>query len=157
MDVEAVGGDEAVVEDVFDVGLSGETVHGGCVVFGAEGLGCCDAEVRIALREAGSGGDGASLGVCRDDGVAIDDQIVVRDDVAWEGFVRGGALRAQVRCESEGENGSGLFEPSDRSGIVLQLGRISTRQGWDENGHDSTSVYLHWCLHRRVCENRVEN
>ena len=75
------------MEDVLDVGLGGEAAHGGCVVCGAEGLSGGDAEVWIALGEAGSGGEVRAFGIAGDDGVAIDDDIMVGDDGARECLV----------------------------------------------------------------------
>jgi hypothetical protein len=77
---EAAGGDDAVVEDVFDVGLGGEAVEGGGVVCGGVDHG--EAEVIVALKEMGSGDAGADFGVAGDGGVAIDDEVAMRDDGA---------------------------------------------------------------------------
>lgn len=76
LNAEAVGGDDAVVEDVIDVGLRGETAEGGGVVF-ARGLDSGDAEVFVALGEMGSGGGDVGLGIAGDGGVAVDDEVAV--------------------------------------------------------------------------------
>ncbi len=129
-------GDEAVVEDVCDVGLGGEAAHGGGVVFGAEGLGGGDAEVWVALGQAGSGGEGAGFGVGGDGGVAVDDEIVVGKDGAGLGRRRG-ALGVKGRGESEEQDRGRVSEEPGEDGMVLKPGRISTGgRGWSENGHD---------------------
>ena len=97
-----MGGDEAVVEDVLYVGLGGEAAHGGCVVFGVKGLSGGDAEVWTALGQAGSGGDGTAFGVGGDDGVSIDDEIVVRDDGTRQSVLGGGTLRVKGGGEGKG-------------------------------------------------------
>ncbi len=79
LDAKAMGGDDAVVEDVVDVGLGGETAEGGGVVFGGGGLDGGDAEVLVALGEAGSGGD-VGFGVGGDGGVVIKDEVAMRGD-----------------------------------------------------------------------------
>ena len=94
-DAEMMGGDDAVVEDIHDVGLGCEAMHGDCVVFAAEGLDGGDAEVGIALGQVGFGGEGAGFGVGGDDGVAVDDEIVVGDDWARESVVGWAALRVK--------------------------------------------------------------
>ena len=100
--MEVVGGDEAIMEDVLDIGLGGQAVHRGSVVFGAEGLRGGDAEVRVALSEACSCGDGARFGVGGDGGVAVDDEIVVWDDSTREGVIGWGILRVKRCGEDEG-------------------------------------------------------
>lgn len=87
---EAVGGDDAVVEDVIDVGLSGEKAHGFCVglaaILGAnlgvelDGLDGGDAEALAALEEACSGDLDAGFGVSGDGGVVVDDDVAVGND-----------------------------------------------------------------------------
>jgi hypothetical protein len=74
---EAVGGDDAVVEDVVYVGLGGETVEGGCVVFGGGRLDGGDAEVLAAAEEASAGGGEMGFGVGGDGSVAIEDEVAV--------------------------------------------------------------------------------
>ena len=58
--MEALGGDDAIVDDVFDVGLGGELAQGGGVV-GGVGLDGDDAEVLVAMGDAGADGTGVDL------------------------------------------------------------------------------------------------
>ena len=79
---QAVGGDDAIVEDVVDVGLSGEAAQGGGVVFGDGGLDGRDAEVLVAPGEMGAGGGDAGFCIAGDGRVAIEDEVAVRGDAA---------------------------------------------------------------------------
>jgi hypothetical protein len=74
-------GDDAVVEDVFNVGLGGEAVQGSRVVLGW-GLDSRDAEVLVAAGEVGAGGGDVGFSVAGDGGVAIEDEVAVRSDAA---------------------------------------------------------------------------
>ena len=82
MKAKAVCGDDAVVEDVVDVGLGGEALEGGSVVFRRGRLDGGDAKVLVPCGEAGSGGGYAGSGVGRDGGVAIEEEVAVRSDAA---------------------------------------------------------------------------
>jgi hypothetical protein len=53
-EAEAVGRDDAVVEDVVNVGLSGEAAEGGGVAFRGSGFDGCDAEMFVAAGKMGS-------------------------------------------------------------------------------------------------------
>ena len=75
-----MGGDDAVVEDVVDVGLGGEAAEGGGVVFGRGGLDGGDAKVLAAVDEASAGCGEMSFGVGGDGGVAIEDEVAVGRD-----------------------------------------------------------------------------
>jgi hypothetical protein len=111
---EAVSGDDAIVEDVFDVGLGGEKTEGGGVVL-TDGLGCglgCrlswgldggDAEVLVAPGETGSGGGDTGFGVAGDGGVTIEDEVAVGSDA------RCVDLRGGQRSKEEGQD-EGLLE-----------------------------------------------
>jgi hypothetical protein len=82
---ETVCGDDAIVEDVLDVGLGCEAAQGGGVVLGGGleggvGFDGGDAEVFVALDEMGAGGGDAGFGVAGDGGVAIEDEVAVRCD-----------------------------------------------------------------------------
>ena len=77
-----MGGDDAVVEDVVDVGLGGEAAQGAGVVFRGCGLDGGDAEVFVALREMRTGGGDAGCCIAGDGGVAIEDEVAVRGDAA---------------------------------------------------------------------------
>jgi hypothetical protein len=74
-----VGEDDPVVENDIDVGLSGEAAEGGGVVL-TGGLDGGDAEMFVAMGEAGSGGCDAGFGVAGDRGVAIKDEVAVWGD-----------------------------------------------------------------------------
>jgi hypothetical protein len=81
---ETVSGDEPVVQDVFDVGLEGELAERLRVLLGG-GAGCLDdgdAEVLVALEKTSADCLGATERVAGDGGVAIDDQVSVRNDAA---------------------------------------------------------------------------
>jgi hypothetical protein len=80
VETKAVGRDDAVVEDVVDVGLSGEAAKGGGVVFRGGRLDGCDADVFVAAGETGSGGCDAGFGIAGDGGVAIENEVAVRGD-----------------------------------------------------------------------------
>lgn len=88
---DVAGGDDAVVEYVFDAGEGGEVMANygillddGCSASWGQGReGAVDdseAETIITLQDLGADGAGASLGVPGNRGVAIDDEIAVRDD-----------------------------------------------------------------------------
>ena len=85
LEEDAVAGDEAVVEDVLDVGLGGETLDGGGIVCAGVGLEGGDAEALIAMNEMGAEGAGAELGVAGNSGVAVDDEVSVgKDGLGWD-------------------------------------------------------------------------
>jgi hypothetical protein len=75
-----VGGDDAIVEDVVDVGLGGEAAEGGVVVFRRGRLDGSDADVFVATAETGSGGCDAGFGIAGDGGIAIENEVSVRSD-----------------------------------------------------------------------------
>ena len=75
-----MGGDDAVVEDVGDVGLGGEAAEGGGVVLLGRGLDGGDAEVFVALGEMGAGGGDAGFGVAGNGGVAVEDEVAMGSD-----------------------------------------------------------------------------
>ena len=85
-----VGEDDAIVEDVVDVGFGGEAAHGGSVVFRGGGLGGCDADVLVALGEARAGGGDAGFSVSGDGGVSINDQVAVGCDAGHVDLGAGG-------------------------------------------------------------------
>jgi hypothetical protein len=76
---EAVGGDDAVVEDVVDVGLGGEAADAGSVVLGC-GLNGGDSEVLVSNGETGACRGDSHFGVARNGGIAIEDEVAVRGD-----------------------------------------------------------------------------
>jgi hypothetical protein len=79
---QTVGGDDAVVEDVVDVGLGGEAAQGAGVVFLDCGLDGGDAEVLVAPGKMCAGGGDTGFSVTGDGRVAIEDEVAVRSDAA---------------------------------------------------------------------------
>jgi hypothetical protein len=77
-----MGGDDAIVEDVIDVGLGGEAAQGAGVVFRKGGLDGGDAEVLVAPCEMSAGGGYAGFSVARNGRVAIEDEVAVGSDAA---------------------------------------------------------------------------
>jgi len=94
-----VGGDDAIVEDVVDVGLGAEAAQGAGVVFRDGGLDGGDAEVFVAPGEMGAGGGDAGLCVAGDGRVAIEDEIAVRSDAA--GVDLGAGETGKKKCQDE--------------------------------------------------------
>ncbi len=129
LQAEALGGDDAVVEDVGDVGLRGEEAEGGCVVLRGGGLHGSDAEMLVALVEAGSDGCGAESGVCRDGGVAIENKVAMRHD--------GGRvdLGGGKRGEAEGDDEEAMQLKPEK----VPAGGLVERE-IDANGHGDTSL-----------------
>jgi hypothetical protein len=112
-----VGGEQAIVEDVGYVGLSGQTIQGGGVVRGCRVCRCLDsgdAEVFAALNEAGACGSGMGFCIPGNRGVAIDDEITVRD---YSGGVQLGVERAEGSerqgCDGEEKADVGERESAD--------------------------------------------
>jgi hypothetical protein len=77
-----MGGDDAVVEDIVDVGLRGEAAQGAGVVLRDSRLDGGDAEVVVAPGEMGAGGGDAGFGVTGNGCVAIEDEVAVGSDAA---------------------------------------------------------------------------
>jgi hypothetical protein len=75
---EAMGGDDAVMEHVVDVGLGGKAAEGAGVVFRDSGLDGGDAEVLVAPDDMGSDRGDVGLGVAGDGGVTVKDEVAVR-------------------------------------------------------------------------------
>lgn len=86
-----VGGDDAVVQDVVDVGLSSEAAESSGIVVVSCGLDCCDAEMLVAPGEAGTGGGDAGLCVSGDGGVAIEDEVTMGGDAGGVDLGTGGS------------------------------------------------------------------
>ena len=75
-----MGGYDAVVEDVGDVGLGGEAAESGGVVLLGRGLDGGDAEVLVSPCETGAGGGDAGLGVAGNGGIAVEDEVAMGSD-----------------------------------------------------------------------------
>jgi hypothetical protein len=82
LEAQAVRGDDAIVEDVVDVGLRGEAAQGAGVVFPDCGLDGGDAEVLVAPSEMRAGGGDAGFCVAGDGCVAIKDEVAVGSEAA---------------------------------------------------------------------------
>ena len=80
-----MAGDEAVVEDVLDVGLGGEAFEGGGIVCAWFGLDGGDAEALVAAEEMGAEGAGAEFRIAGNGCVAIDDEVAIGDKWLGEG------------------------------------------------------------------------
>lgn len=94
---------DTVVEDILDVGLVGELLDDGVIVFGgvlgrsyggrgsgdsARVLDGGDSKTIVALEETGTESHGARLGVTWNRTIAVDDDVAVRDDAVREGLRR---------------------------------------------------------------------
>ena len=77
-----MGGDDAIVEDVVDVGLGGEAAQGAGVIFRDGGLDGGYAEVFVAPGDMCSGRGDARFCVAGDGRVAIEHEVAVRGDAA---------------------------------------------------------------------------
>jgi hypothetical protein len=95
LEAEAMRGDDAIVEDVIDVGLGGEAAQGAGVVFPDGGLDGGDAEVFVALGEMRSGGGDPRFCVAGDGRVAIEDEVAVRGDAAGVNLGTGEAAKKE--------------------------------------------------------------
>jgi hypothetical protein len=82
LQAQAMGGDDAIVQDIVYVGLGSEAAQGAGVVFLDCGLDSGDAEVLVAAGEMRSGGGDAGFRIAGDGGVAIEDEVTVRGDAA---------------------------------------------------------------------------
>jgi hypothetical protein len=73
-----VRGDDAVVQNVVDVGLGGEAAHSGSVI--VVRLDRSDAEVLVAPGKVSAGRRDAGFRVAGDGSVAIEDKVTVGSD-----------------------------------------------------------------------------
>ena len=103
LDAKAMGGDDAVVEDIVDVGLGGQAAKGGGVVFGGGGLDGGDAEVLAALGEPGAGEGDAAFGIGGDGGVVVEDEVAVWRDAAGVDWGSGMRPRREQKDKTAGE------------------------------------------------------
>jgi hypothetical protein len=100
---EAMSRDDAIVEDVLDIGFSGEAAEGGCVVFLGLGFNGSDAEVLVAVGETGSNGSDAGLCISGDSGVAIEDEVAMGSDAGGIDLssLSSGEMRGEERKDTE--------------------------------------------------------
>ena len=78
--MEPLGGEDAVVNDVGDVGLRAKAAYGGGVVLRWSRLDGDNAEAVVAPDERRSKRAGAGLHVSGDGGITVDDQVAMRND-----------------------------------------------------------------------------
>ena len=126
LDLEAVRGEDAVVQDVGDAGLGGQEAEGGGVVLRGLGLDGGDAEVGIALEETGSCRGDTSFGVVWDGSIAIDDEIAMRGEAG------GVDLGAGERRDGDGQDDACEGLAGEKSG--------PGESDAAENGHGCTSL-----------------
>ena len=118
LEAQAVGGDDAIVEDEVDVRLGREAAQSAGVVFLDCGLDSGSAEVVVAPGEVCAGGGDAGFGVARDGRVPIEDEVAVRRDAAGvdlgtgetskkEGQDEGSPEEAVADCTCSGDAASG--------------------------------------------------
>lgn len=110
LETKALGSDDAIVEDVVDVGLGGEMAECGGVIFLCCGLDGSDAEVLVAPGEMSAGGGDASLGVAGDGGIAIEDEVTVGSDAGGVDLSTG-----EAREEEYKDNGPAADEAADQT------------------------------------------
>ena len=94
-----MGGDDAVVEDVVDVGLSGEAAEGGGIVFRRGRLDGRDTDVFVATGEMGSGRCDTGLGISGDGGVAIVNKVAVGSDAGGVDLGGGEGREQERQCD----------------------------------------------------------
>jgi hypothetical protein len=119
----AVSVDDAVVEDVGDVGLGGEAAEGGRVVLLGGGLDSGDAEVLVAPGETGAGRGDASFCVAGDGGVAIEDEVVVRGNA-------GGIDLGACETDEDKPQDDGLVKGEASEETCGSDGRVRSTEGW---------------------------
>ena len=139
---ETVGGDDAVVKDVFDVGLGGDAAQGGGVVILKGGLGFDggDAEVFVAVNKVGARGRDAGFGVSGDGGVAIEDEVAMRCDARGVDLSTGRAGEEDREDEGSVEQESGNFS-GNRDRTSSRDAKSRRRKIEDAgNGHGGTSL-----------------
>ena len=112
---QVVGGDDAVVEDVIDVGLGGEAAQGAGVVFRDGGLDGGDAEVFVAAGEVRARGGDAGFCIAGDGGVAIEDEVAVGSDAAGIDLGSDNLGASQAREEKGDDQGSVEDATADRT------------------------------------------
>jgi hypothetical protein len=97
-------GDDAIVEDVIDVGLGGEAAQGAGVVFRNGGFDGGDAEVLVTPGEMRAGRGDAGFSVTGNGRVAIEDEVAVRRDAVGVDLASdnlGAGKPNQEECEDE--------------------------------------------------------
>jgi hypothetical protein len=131
---QTVGGDDAIVENVIDIGLGGEAAQGAGVVFRECGLDGGDAEVFVAAGEMRASGGDAGFGIAGDGGVAIEDEVAVRGDA--RGVDLGTGETSKEERDDEGSAEAATADCTCSGGA--KSGRRKKRVGG--TGHDDTSL-----------------
>ena len=128
---EVVSGENAVMDDEFDVGLGAECGDGGGFVRGGVGLKDGDAEGLVDAEDAGSGDAGEGFGIAGDGAVAVGDQVAMWDD-GPDGA--GGLLRRRVQGGDEGAGDCQNFseEPQQSTGLACGVRRVGLVRGEDD-------------------------
>ena len=134
MEAEAVGGHDAIVEDVIDVGLGGEAAQGAGVVFRDGGLDGGDAEVFVAAGEMRARGGDAGFCIAGDGGIAIEDEVAVRGDAG--GVDLGTGETSEEERQDEGSPEEAMADCTCSGGA--KSGCRKKRVGG--TGHDDTSL-----------------
>jgi hypothetical protein len=94
-----MGGDDAVAEDLVDVGLRGQAAEGAGVILRNCGLDGGDAEVLVAPGEMGAAGGDAGLCVAGDGRVAIENEVAMRSDAV--GVNLGAGDTGKKKCQDK--------------------------------------------------------
>jgi hypothetical protein len=115
LNAQAVGGDDAIVEDVVDVGLGGEAAEGTGVVFPDGGFDGSDAEVLVTPGEMRAYGGDAGFSVAGNGGVAIEDEIAVRRDAAGVDLASDNLGTGESGKEEREDESSAEETPADRT------------------------------------------
>jgi hypothetical protein len=100
-----VGGDDAVVEDVGDVGLGCKMAEDGRVIFVREGTDGGDPEVLVALGEMASGRGDVGFGVAGDSAVAIEDEEAMRCEASGVDLCGGSRNCTESEEQRDAESG----------------------------------------------------
>jgi hypothetical protein len=125
-----MGRDNAVMEDVLDVGFGGEATESGCIVFQGCGFDGGDAEVLVAVGETGSGGGDEGLCVGGDGGVAIEDKIAMGSDAG------GVDLGSSHAGEEERQDTEPLQKTMNglTCRVKMKIGRVKSQAGGNRHG-----------------------
>jgi hypothetical protein len=81
--------------------LGGEEAESGCVVLGCGRLYSGDAEVLVALSEAGAGGEEVGLGVAGNGCVAIENEVAMGSDAGGIDLRHGGGAQEREKESRE--------------------------------------------------------
>jgi len=135
-----VCGDDAIVEDVVNVGLRGKAAQCGDVVLLGCGLDCSDAEVLVTTCELSAGRGDASFSVAGDGGVAIEDEVAMGSDAGGVdlGVGETGEEEGEEKYEDDGAFAGGVAERRNGHGRHAKSWRTESQVAI--NGHGCTSL-----------------